>query len=111
MGKFGKSKLAEAKQKLNRELDKLKKHVGIFKKGLFHGCYTFYKDGTRVPLDRNQECLTAPDYPFWKMIKDINVKIETRVMHKQKKRPPSLTWANISLRIMSNVLKSKLIIL
>ena len=29
LGKFGKSKLAEARQQLNKVLDKLKKHVGV----------------------------------------------------------------------------------
>ena len=29
LGKFGKSKLAEARQRLNKELNKLKKHVGV----------------------------------------------------------------------------------
>ena len=32
LGKFGKSKLAEATQQLNRELDKIEKHVGILKR-------------------------------------------------------------------------------
>ena len=58
---------------------------------MFRGCYTVYKDGNRVPLDRNQECLTATDYPFWKMIKDINVKIETDTKSSEPSNEKSLT--------------------
>ena len=48
---FGKRKLTEAKQQLNRELDKLKKHVKI-KRRLYHGCSAVYKDGTRMLIGK-----------------------------------------------------------
>ena len=56
-----------------------------FKRRLYHGCSTVYKDGTRMLIGKGQDCELSTDYPFWKLPKDIDSKVETRSMLKRKK--------------------------
>ena len=56
-----------------------------FKRGLYHGCSTVYKDSTRMLIGKGQDCVLSTDYPFWKLPEDIESKIETRSMLKRKK--------------------------
>ena len=55
------------------------------KRRLYHGCYTAYKDGTRMLIGKGQNCVLSTDYPFWKLPKDIESKVETRSILKRKK--------------------------
>ena len=56
-----------------------------FKKRLHHGYSTVYKDGTRMFIGKGQDCVLSTNYPFWKLPKDIESKVETRSMLKRKK--------------------------
>ena len=56
-----------------------------FKRCLYHGCSTVYKDGTRILIGKGQDCVLSTDYPFWKLPQDTESKIETRSMLKRKK--------------------------
>ena len=56
-----------------------------FKRRLYHGCSTVYKDGTRMLIGKRQDCVLSTDYPFWKLPEDIDSKVETRSMVKSKK--------------------------
>ena len=55
------------------------------KRRLYHGCSTVYKDGTRMLIEKGQDCVLATNYPFGKLPKDIESKVETRSMLKRKK--------------------------
>ena len=55
------------------------------KRRLYQGCSTVYKDGTRMLIGKGQDCVLSTDYPFWKLPKDIESKVETRSMLKRKK--------------------------
>ena len=56
-----------------------------FKRRLYHGCSTVYKDGTRMLIMKRQDCVFSTNYPFWKLPKDVDSKVETRSMLKRKK--------------------------
>ena len=56
-----------------------------FKRRLYHGFSTVYKGGTRMLTGKGQDCVLCTDYPFWKLPKDINSKVETRSILKSKK--------------------------
>ena len=56
-----------------------------FKKRLYHGHSTVYKDSTRMFIGKGQDCVLSTNYPFWKLPKDIESKVETRSMLKRKK--------------------------
>ena len=55
------------------------------KRRLYHGCSTVYKDGTRMLIGKGQGFVLSTNYPFWKLPKDIESKVETRSMLKRKK--------------------------
>ena len=55
------------------------------KRRLYHGCNTVYKDGTRMLIGKRQDCVLSTIYPFWKLPKDIESKVEIRSMLKRKK--------------------------
>ena len=55
-----------------------------FKRRLYHGCSTVYKDGTRMLIGKEQDCVLSTDCPFWKLPKDIDSKVEMRSMLKKK---------------------------
>ena len=52
-----------------------------FKKSLYHGCSTVFKDGTRMLIGKGQDCVLSTNYPFWKIAKDIEPKVETRSIY------------------------------
>ena len=52
---------------------------------LFHCCRTVCKDGTRMLIGKGQDCVLSTDYPFWKLPKDVESKVESRSMPKRKK--------------------------
>ena len=56
-----------------------------FKRRLYHGCSTVYKNGTKMLIGKGQDCVLATIYPFWKLPEDTESKIETRSMLKRKK--------------------------
>ena len=56
-----------------------------FKRRLYHGCNTVYKDGTRMLIGKGQDCVLSTNYPFWILPKDIDSKVQTRSMLKRKK--------------------------
>ena len=56
-----------------------------FKKSLYHGCSTVFKDGTRMLIGKGQDSVLSTNYPFWKIAKNIESKVETRSMLKRKK--------------------------
>ena len=60
--------------------------MSTFKRDLYHGRYTVYKDGTGVLLENNDECRNSTNYPFWKLPKHTDSEIETRAMVKQKEK-------------------------
>ena len=55
------------------------------KRRLYHGCSTVYKDGTRMFTVKGQDCVLSTNYPFWKLPKDIESRVETRSVLKRKK--------------------------
>ena len=55
------------------------------KRRLYRGCSTVYKDGTRMVIGKGQDCVLSTNYPFWKLPKDIDSKVQTRSMFKRKK--------------------------
>ena len=56
-----------------------------FKRRLYHGCSTVYKDGTRMLIGKGQDCVLSTDYPSWKLPKAIDSKVEAKSMLKRKK--------------------------
>ena len=56
-----------------------------FKRRLYQDCSTVYKDATRMLIGKGQDCLLSTDYPFWKLLKDIDSKVKKRSMLKRKK--------------------------
>ena len=56
-----------------------------FKRHLYHGCSSVYKDGTKMLIGKGQDCVLSADYPFWKLPKDVDSKVEARSMVKRKK--------------------------
>ena len=44
-----------------------------------------YKDSTRMLIGKGEDCVLSTNYPFWKLPKDIESKVETRSMLKRKK--------------------------
>ena len=55
------------------------------KRRLYHGCSTVHKDGTKMLIGKGQYRVLSTDYPFWKLPKDIESKVETRSMLKRKR--------------------------
>ena len=43
-----------------------------------------YRDGTRIPITEKSICGT--DKPFWKLVEDIQNRMETRSMLRKKKK-------------------------
>ena len=58
---------------------------GFKARRLYHGCSTAYKDGTRMLIGKGQDCVLSTDYPFSKLSKDTESRVETRSMLKRKK--------------------------
>ena len=56
-----------------------------FKRRLYHGCNTVYKDGTRMLTRKGQDCVLSTNHPFWKLAEDTDSKVETRSILKRKK--------------------------
>ena len=59
--------------------------LGFKSRRLYHGCWTVYKDGTRMLIGKGQDCMLSTDYPLWKLPKDIDLRVEMRSMLKRKK--------------------------
>ena len=55
------------------------------KRRLYHGCSTVYKNCARMLIGKGQDCVISTDYPFRKLPKDTESKVETRSMLKRKK--------------------------
>ena len=62
------------------------------KNGMFHGCFSVNKDGTRTLIDKEDVCWYATNDPFWKILNDVNFKIKTR---SQKKHQQKETAVNV----------------
>ena len=58
---------------------------GFKARRLYHRCSTVYTDGTRMLIGKGQDCVLSTDYPFWKLSKDTESRVETRSMLKRKK--------------------------
>ena len=59
----------------------------ICKEGKYHGCWSIYKDGTRMIIGKNQLCRYPSDDPFWKKPKDVNFTIKTRSQKRKMNKP------------------------
>ena len=56
-----------------------KPHSKYCKKGLYHGCYGVYKDGTRMLITgKCSKCKYPTNDPFWKKVEEVNFKVKTR---------------------------------
>ena len=53
-----------------------------FKRRLYHGCSTVYKDSTRMLVGKGQDSVLSN--PFWKLPKEIDSKVETSQCLKEK---------------------------
>ena len=45
--------------------------------GKYHACFNVYKDGTRPLIKHCEKCYLTTNDPFWKLIKDVDFKVET----------------------------------
>ena len=52
----------------------------------YHGCYSGYKDGTKILIEKDRLCLHATNEPFWKLTQHVQNKVKTRLMVRRKKR-------------------------
>ena len=48
------------------------------KNGKYHGCFNVYEDRTEPLIKKGEKCYLTANDPFWKNIKDVDFKVETR---------------------------------
>ena len=60
---------------------------------IYHGCWLVYEDGTRCIIQSQMggQCLTPTCYPFWKLPKDLDSKVETMTQEVLKKLQATVT--------------------
>ena len=51
---------------------------------VYHGCGTWYHDGTNKIVSKNRKCICPTYEPFWKKPNDVRNKVETRAQLKLK---------------------------
>ena len=61
---------------------------------IHHGCFSKNRDGTNKLIEKEKNCITPTNKPFWKYPEDVSSEVKTRSQEKNQKSLQILCTTN-----------------